>query len=379
MPLLFAPALRTRVLVLAAWLCVLGCHSTRLRGPAGRRSVFKGEAGDAEPTEELGLPASDYSLSNSTLAVQPNVSVGAARRDSVGGLPKTLAGEAILPLLWLHVPKTGSSFATTLAHFGCPGIPSHTVVKEPTWQNPSNTSAAALPFNQRYPMDVWCKGSFARFTSGHQPLPMLTSYRNVVGMFRSPRYRTLSGYFHNYHDCPAMRQKYGCPNEYDREACKHLYAPVSIFKQQYRLKEYDNCVRDCQAHMLTGQMCGTGSTSPASFQAAASVVTQLGFVGLTEEWALSICLFHARFGGTCYKSSFKNLRPGTLTHKYDEAARLMAWPVGTDEAVYNKAVARFWQEAKAFGVTKARCRTSICPAAAEYFQDQVSFVLNDDA
>ncbi|CAK8992389.1 unnamed protein product [Durusdinium trenchii] len=32
------------------------------------------------------------------------------------------------------------------------------------------------------------------------------------------------------------------------------------------------------------------------------------FVGLTEEWDLSICLFHTMFGGPCHSSEFHNAR-----------------------------------------------------------------------
>merc|ERR1719498_562104 len=107
-------------------------------------------------------------------------------------------------------------------------------------------------------MNVWCKGSFLRFASGHEPVPLLSSFDNVVSMFRKPRVRMLSGYFHNYHDCPAMRQKYGCSTEISREACEHLYTDP-LAEQAPRLQEYESCVQDCSAHMLTGVMCGTGA------------------------------------------------------------------------------------------------------------------------
>ena len=39
------------------------------------------------------------------------------------------------------------------------------------------------------------------------------------------------------------------------------------------------------------------------------------FVGLTEAWALSICLFHAVFGGPCMPVEFSNSRPGHYARK----------------------------------------------------------------
>merc|ERR1719401_1549095 len=37
---------------------------------------------------------------------------------------------------------------------------------------------------------------------------------------------------------------------------------------------------------------------------------KFAFVGLTEEWPLSICLWRAMFGGLCYGADFEDTRPG---------------------------------------------------------------------
>merc|ERR1712107_340610 len=38
------------------------------------------------------------------------------------------------------------------------------------------------------------------------------------------------------------------------------------------------------------------------------LITGFAFVGLTHEWDLSVCLFHAKFGGACNKREFQNIR-----------------------------------------------------------------------
>jgi len=36
---------------------------------------------------------------------------------------------SIVPIYWLHVPKTGSSFATTIMHFVAPGLPAEVTIR----------------------------------------------------------------------------------------------------------------------------------------------------------------------------------------------------------------------------------------------------------
>jgi hypothetical protein len=295
---------------------------------------------------------------------------------------KTDEGKQILPLIWLHTPKTGSSFATTLAHFGCPSIPENVIVKEVSWQNPFNNSKFERPFDQQFPLSQWCNGSFQHFVSGHSPV--WGQYQHVVSMFRNPKKRMLSGYFHNFHDCPSLRERYGCANENNN--CMYMYSkPFWLLKS--RIRKYSECTSGCQVHMLTGNECGVmGSqiknqvNETDALSNALSAIDTLGFVGLTEEWPLSVCLFHVRFGGSCYKASFINVRPGKSIHRYDTIlGKIGSWNIGPDEVLYNATVDRFWKDIKTYGVTRAKCREQICPEAASFFQDEVQFdILEDD-
>lgn len=288
---------------------------------------------------------------------------------------------ALLPLVWLHIPKTGSSFATTLAHFGCPGIPASVTVKEVSWLNRLNSSGDAVPFFTIYPPNVWCPHSFSRFESGHAPIRPWEKYEHVVSMFRDPKRRLVSGYFHNFHDCPRLRRRHFCPEENCK--CAHLYS-AQWWRQKERLHEYSNCVSGCQALMLTGRPCGAhgmrapAMRRPAAEAAALAAVERMGFVGLTEEWPMSVCLFHARFGGECFNASFKNVRPGKANHRYDTFVSYITWSMGADEALYSAARMRFWKDVSTHGVTPERCRTEICPTAAEFFEDGVSFEIEGD-
>jgi len=254
------------------------------------------------------------------------------------------------------------------------------MVKEVSWKNPFNRSDLNVPFSKRYPPSIWCPHSFARFESGHAPVPGWTEYEHVVSMFRDPKRRLVSGYFHNYHDCPSLRSKFYCPGE--NLKCPHLFR-TPFWRQQQRLREYHGCVSGCQAHMLAGNGCGIHGTprfvnDKEDKEKAIEAVKRLGFVGLTEEWPMSVCLFHAKFGGECYKASFKNVRPGKMKHRYDVFLDFVKWNMGIDDDLYSAAHKRFWQDIASHGVTPERCRKEICPAAAEFYEDGVKFDVEVD-
>jgi len=90
------------------------------------------------------------------------------------------------------------------------------------------------------------------------------------------------------------------------------------------------------------------------------------FAGLTEHWDLSICLFHAMFGGECNQHEFENMRPTKVGGKKP------ANPFGDatdpyDEAVYAKVAAVFWDNVRRFGVSRDACERKICPNVTRVF------------
>lgn len=320
---------------------------------------------DVRPRAHPGRPRST-TAANAT-------AVTALSAQSAKDRGRTQAGEGLLPILWLHVPKTGSSFATTLAHFGCPSLPASRTVKEP-----SN-----LPYGLMLP----CQDSFERFESGHEPVPNSSDLGHVVSMFREPKERLASGYFHRLHDCPGLRNKVCVPRDTPENGlngdCDRFFQ-TPLQQQKPTIAEYNKCVGGCTAHMLAGRPCGinpdmrTIAVETDSKVKALKAIDQLGFVGITEQWPLSVCLFHVRFGGTCLRASFSNVRPGKHTHIYDNFYSVADTVMGVDQAIYDAANKRFWREVRENDVSLARCRQDICPIAAEYFQEGVGFLLVDE-
>merc|ERR550514_2499518 len=106
-------------------------------------------------------------------------------------------------------------------------------------------------------------------------------------MFRQPEQRIISGYNQNCHD--VLGDKSNCT-----------------------LTGYAKQVAGCSVKMMNGRDCG--AAVPVTVDMMSSAIDRLdtgfAFVGLTEEWALSVCLFRAMFGGKCHRREFLNVRPG---------------------------------------------------------------------
>jgi hypothetical protein len=195
--------------------------------------------------------------------------------------------EAIIglrPIIWLHVPKTGSSFATALTQFACDAQNKQDVI-----HTIKELGVETSCWNRR------CgKGSFLRFTSGHHPLwglhvsePTETKkgalqvcddqarvkgnqtrkgqclndlprtitdqdLSHVVMMVREPKQRIVSGWKSNKHDCP---WSHPC---------------------QANVHNYTQHAKNCMAQMLVGQNCGSTKPFTASVADLSSRVTRFG-------------------------------------------------------------------------------------------------------
>jgi hypothetical protein len=266
----------------------------------------------------------------------------------------------INPIYYLHVPYSGSGFATTVAHHTCGSALQDDI-------------AVPDPGDMNFSLAPSCnKSKFMHFQSGHDPLSVSdeSEVAHVVMMMRDPTQRALSGYFDDLHDCAAIRLKYNCSSnrcygDIRREDGQFIRNPRAIPPA-----EYAQCVENCTANMLTGRECS--SSGSVDVGRALAVVNRLGFVGLTEEWVLSVCLWHKRFGGRMLPAELANVRPGSMTvategfARYNDHALLGQWQPAADVAVFEAAKARFWREIKIFGITREDCQQQ-----AQHLEQQV--------
>jgi len=241
---------------------------------------------------------------------------------------------------WLHIPKTGSSFAATLWSFACTrrGHIDLSISNDvggsqslPWSKNRIFHDMYEQALTARYPSEIYCHRDVIGSESiGHRPVTRDNVLDfNVAGFFRQPEERLSSAFDHGLHST-------GFRNKTD------LY-------QRCRYPEPGNftCyatypgIAGCQTRMLTGAECASHQFETPGTQRIHSGIENMrdmAFVGLTEEWGESICQFHKRFGGIPQQEQFGNIHPG---HRHTRRAELRGWHDTADTAVYQAAVKEF--------------------------------------
>ena len=302
-------------------------------------------------------------------------------------------------IAWLHTPKCGSSFGTTLLHFANSSLPDAArlpscahdgrlltpEVPREHWRcvhgTPGNCTRRdgekcvygqpELTFFQHWPLDEHFRCIFWEKSrgnvGGHEPIDAATygAFRGrFFGMFRRPGTRIASAYL--------------------------WYA--SEFGPQHNstlpsAAEYARLARGTTVRMLAGQADGEACQSGWYYNARcdASIVPNVplalerlrdgfAFAGLTHAWAASICLFHAMFGGKCLGVEFENTRPTTprttrlpwlkIESNFTQrvAAEVAAVADPWDDALLDVVERRFWAEFKRRGLSARAC-DALCPAA----------------
>lgn len=291
------------------------------------------ESGAGEPAPALSATSGKLAL------VLRGASVSSHRTFSNGDdkhPPATLNASKIA---WLHVPKAGTSFANVLVTWGCPRLPDYSVVDE----SYSNEYGMFVPnFMERHKAE--CAPGMTLCGSGHTPIAKGTCNDwekhkgHFVAMFRQPEQRVVSGFNHDKHD---------------------------INDKSLDLLGYANAIAGCSVRMMNGRKCGDQVNVTQAMVSTALQRLDGGFayVGLTEEWALSVCLFHLMHGSHCHKREFQDVRPGAqhAESAYD-TSDLKGWKDAFDGPLYNKAYVIFWANVAKYGASRETC-SKTCPDA----------------
>ena len=145
---------------------------------------------------------------------------------------------------WLHIPKTGSTFARLIFRAACGVVPanrSHELFTEASAMHPIIALA--------------CPGAFRYFASWHTPLSQAaadecgTHQRHCVSVVRAPAERVESGFYHAMHDCTWLQQAHGLSESGLNRTFYATFADETP-------KLYAHCVGGCSSRMLTGRPCG---------------------------------------------------------------------------------------------------------------------------
>lgn len=280
------------------------------------------------------------------------------------------------PLAWLHIPRCGSSFANTLIHHPgiCPWLPTN--VEMSLEEYPLKDF-----FHDAFPKDEYCPGGWFpkeiyKDPPGHESIGPV--YDQIKGhgivMLRQPEQRLLSAFHLN----PSWA--------------------LTGLRRDMTAKQFAKVQQGCMVKMLTranhnkfgvdhvtfgweGPCVNVFEPSPPSRDEVELAKKRLHegfqFVGLTEEFDLSVCLFHAMFGGHCQDFEFDNVRTAnddkkdrkSHTNTYD-TAELEGFVDHSDRELYEEAKNIFYSNLQSYGISQANC-PSVCqhdPAASSFLQ-----------
>jgi len=247
---------------------------------------------------------------------------------------------------WVHVAKTGSSFMSTLLQLDDP------ICKPGSGQLLNSENPRVKDVR------TWCPGimmnsncsdamHFDACSEGQIGDLELNAPR-LVGFFRQPEVRIMSDF------------NKGCV---DLGSCEPERTP----------KRHGQLVQGCTVKMLTHQYqpelfnpagayhCNDGIIEPPTWaqvdRALDRVQNEYVFIGMTDDWDLSICLFNAMFGNACHSSQFGITQPSHVSSTNSSDVSPLDGFVDVYDAVLWEAAQRIFQEnLLRFNVSKEKCQ-----------------------
>ena len=173
---------------------------------------------------------------------------------------------------------------------------------------------------------------------GHRGFgPFTNLAHHGVTLLRQPAQRVISGFHDKFHSFPERGQE---PN----------------------ITVYARALAGCSVRMLVRGSSPCGHSPPpseAEVHHAKTILSAFQFVGLVEEWELTVCLWHARFGPTsCHFSEFLNQRPGDgneTTAPWYDVSVLEGFDDQYDGPLYEHAYTLFWDDVKRHHLTRTQC------------------------
>lgn len=216
--------------------------------------------------------------------------------------PKTLE-----KLRWLHFPRTGSGFASTILHYAC----NEGLIDE-------KRNNFEMKRKQPWTYNSECEEKILGKTNFYKTAPLLyEENKYTVAMFRNPLERFASqlrwmrsmvrfvvSYGVAEEDVSALL---GALNVVPKvksmnssNPCYHASKTIHTLRScRYVLASHFPGLRGCMTKMVLGRQCSEKyQLTHADLQEAKRIVSEeLAFVGLTERWHESVRLFHSMHGG----------------------------------------------------------------------------------
>jgi len=246
-----------------------------------------------------------------------------------------------MPIEFVHVPKCGSSFLSTLIHIkgACENLPKNedeitvtittSFLVPPSWK--CNTSVLGIDigtFGGHHYLDMPEKGGFEARKG------------RFMIMLRQPEQRLLSAINYNI-----TRHESREANENDLQYYMETHSGAATKMLSRTGGRWKNPTSDPQP-----------PTRAEVETAKSRLRTGFSFIGITDQWDLSICLFNTMFNQTCRSFQFQNSRPtsGNSTSLYDTTT-LKGWRDPYDGELYAVGLQTFASNLKEYNVSESSC------------------------
>ena len=259
-------------------------------------------------------------------------------------------------IAFFHIPKTGTSLGTVIAHYVNSSLPDDAAVPNCEVEKCSHVSESGwgqIEFQFRYPREKWFKDCLWE-KPGHGPhgvdwfahSKVLSSVYNefegrFVGMFRDPKQRALSSFSGFAH----MRvELYGIENPHDWAVRLEGTAVKMLAGQDFPLEGRPDTKME-----PTGQV--------PDLKLALSRLDGFLFAGLVEHYGLSVCLFHEATGTRWGSHDVDNMRSqhgNSGSEKWDET-ELHGYTDPYDTPLYLEVQRRFWLHVEQHKLTADKC------------------------
>ena len=261
---------------------------------------------------------------------------------------------------WVHFPKAGSSFLNVLVHTPgfCPGVPLTVSIDEDSFGCRFATNFFNACPDLCDPASVRCQASPHECIGSRYP----ELEGHMVGLFRQPEQRILSA----YHDEARTWMVLGtdCAHQNSTKPPAPIFARYFAGTVAYQLVGEGLLNYGGGHHWLPGLL----DIPERTVEMAEEAVRRLqgfAFVGITEEWDLSICLFRKIFGGPCHALDFSNTRssfPGKQAEDFYDTAPLEGFQDEIDRIVYQEALRIFRQDLLQHNVSMDSCHDCFAQA-----------------
>lgn len=336
-------------------------------------AVGGSELEQAEEDERISMQVSLLQLENAIYVsrskgkINQKVQERTAGKEIIGSMPTDLLRAAV-PLVWTHVPKCGTSFVNSVVRL--PGV----CAGWPVGDDVYTTGDRICPDRLSCPAWLWysrCPGLLKTEPGSHRPMRL--GYHLAVGshfedvydghgliMLRQPEQRMIS----QFNFGPNERFDNGNMTIAD-VAPVWAGCAVRMLVLEGRGGDWADCLPSPLEYAD-----GKAALSMDDVVEAQRRLQGYAFVGITDDWALSICLLHAMFGGECHPAEFADvrLRRNESSDLYDTTV-LEGFVDPYDGPLYEEALSIFKTKSQIYNVSQETCAPCFLSAGVDISSD----------